>query len=960
MIEPLESRIAPAAFVHSYTDVDGDLVTVTFSKGNAAVAMFDLLHTGPFADGMQLRSIKLGGDQSFAAASVTIVAKRQDANHDGLLDGDGHVDLGYLDATGIDLGAVKVPGDLGELLAGAGTEMTHGVRSLSVASLGRLGLTTGAPALETAVIGKLGALTVSGDVTGAAVTASFLGSVTIGGSLAADSTGNGGRLYSEHDMGAVKIGGDLRGGVMANSGMIVSNLGKIASVRIGGSLSSNVSQSGSITSGLDMGPVSIGGDFSMFAHDAGLIQSGGKLASVSIGGSFLSFDGIGNGGRITSGGDMGPVKIGGRMQGYGGTGALTISAGGALASVTVGGSFTVGEGVDNPNPQHNSGAIFSLHAMGPVKIGGDMSGRGMSSCQITSPVSIASVSIGGSMIAGGNTVHGLGAVLIQSKMLGPISVGGDLVGGQMSSTKIDGFERIASVTIGGSVRGGPGAGSGEIVSASGHLGPIKIGGDLAGMSTNSGAISGRTISSIAIGGSFLAGTGAGDFFAGVILCTQDLGPVTIKGDVRADASQDSAKIHVGGKLASLTIGGSLLGFGPSQASGAQNSDDEGQVYVGGALGPVRIAGSVLGGNGTASAEIRAGSIVSITIGGSLTGRGPASGQFASFGDLGTVKIGGDVQGSTGASSGRIGAGGKIGSITIGGSLIGNGSATGAIFATGDLGSVRIGGDIRGGSSAGVVDSSGYIQGAHIGSVFVGGSILAGTETGSTISLLRNGSIRADNDIGSITVLGSIVGSGSGDPSDTKFTPVVISARGKASLPATGDLAIGRLTVGGDMKLAVIYAGYDVNLMPKNADAQIGTVTVGGDWISTNLVAGVQDSNGTVDGFGNSSDVKISGAGVKDNADRNGAGAISKIASVIIKGSAIGHFGTAPDYVTFGIEAQQIGAMTLGGTSIALLAGAGNDVMMAGNQHGNSHALGATLGTTIDDGFSFHAFEVLLT
>ena len=47
-----------------------------------------------------------------------------------------------IDATGLDLGAVKVPGDLGKILAGDDTLSTTGIASLTVGSMGRYGLST--------------------------------------------------------------------------------------------------------------------------------------------------------------------------------------------------------------------------------------------------------------------------------------------------------------------------------------------------------------------------------------------------------------------------------------------------------------------------------------------------------------------------------------------------------------------------------------------------------------------------------------------------------------------------------------------------------------------------------------------------------------------------------------------------------------------------------------------------
>src|SRR5262249_32341678 len=152
------------------------------------------------------------------------------------------------------------------------------------------------------------------------------------------------------------------------------------------------------------------------------------------------------------------------------------------------------------------------------------------------------------------------------------------------------------------------------------------------------------------------------------------------------------------------------------------------------------------------------------------------------------------------------------------------------------------------------------------------------------------------------------------------------------------------------ELAEIFAGYvfDPNtndVKPMNADAQVSAVTVGGDWIASSLIAGV--TGGTNNVIGDSDDVKMSGTGVKDDADN--LGAISKIASLVIKGRALGT-ADSTDNLLFGIEAQQIESIQIGGTRVPLTIGASNDLFFA-----HRLVLGTTRGTSDPDGFDFHAF-----
>ena len=72
MIEPLESRIAPAQLLTPFTDVDGDLVTITLSKfGNVSLVRHDA------GIGRQLDTIDLNGDTDYTGASIMITAKPQ-------------------------------------------------------------------------------------------------------------------------------------------------------------------------------------------------------------------------------------------------------------------------------------------------------------------------------------------------------------------------------------------------------------------------------------------------------------------------------------------------------------------------------------------------------------------------------------------------------------------------------------------------------------------------------------------------------------------------------------------------------------------------------------------------------------------------------------------------------------------------------------------------------------------
>src|SRR5437588_308360 len=98
-IEVLESRIAPAAITFSFTDKDGHPVTITSSKGTdlqSAVTPLDGNNTATDVFRLTLGAAFKGADISIVAGTDATDAVTT------------HV--GFLNATGIDLGKVTVDG----------------------------------------------------------------------------------------------------------------------------------------------------------------------------------------------------------------------------------------------------------------------------------------------------------------------------------------------------------------------------------------------------------------------------------------------------------------------------------------------------------------------------------------------------------------------------------------------------------------------------------------------------------------------------------------------------------------------------------------------------------------------------------------------------------------------------------------------------------------------------------
>lgn len=109
-IELLESRIAPAAvFVSSkiatYTDSDGDLVKVSFSKAilTAGNVGSIVVETGNGLDNIDLTAAALDAHNVSLAKGATITVAVTSVV------GDGFADVAKITATGIDLGAISMP-----------------------------------------------------------------------------------------------------------------------------------------------------------------------------------------------------------------------------------------------------------------------------------------------------------------------------------------------------------------------------------------------------------------------------------------------------------------------------------------------------------------------------------------------------------------------------------------------------------------------------------------------------------------------------------------------------------------------------------------------------------------------------------------------------------------------------------------------------------------------------------
>jgi hypothetical protein len=672
---------------------------------------------------------------------------------------------------------------------------------------------------------------------------------------------------------------------------VTSTMGTTADLRTGAHFAGN-----QLTQ-LDLSSATWGNEFAGASVTVAVTTFAPKTGDGRVNVGWINGTGI-DLGAVGVQGDLGAITAGDATTSTPGLVSLSVQSLGRLGTATgapVNASGTLESDV--------TGALGAIHVRGDI-VGAFVNVSGMADGKI------GAVTIGGSLLGG--PTDGSGQISTSGN-LGLVTVGHDVRGGGgASSGLITSAGRLAGVTVGGSLLGGTNLDTGEIFSScTGANGSITVGHDVrGGAGLRSGVIQvlgvpPSSVASITVGGSIV---GAGDL-TGFISCAT-VGAVVIGHDVQGGTGQSGGVGCL--RLGRLTMGGSLLG-GSGIGSGEISSQFD--------AGPVTIRGDVRGGSGTGSGcVVSFQRLASVAVGGSLVGGSAApngtigSGEIFAGGALGPVTVGGSVIGGAGGVSGIIQTGDRLAAVTIGGSLVGgSGDSTGEVWAPLDIGSVRVGGDVTGGSIGGTtgdLTASGFIEsaGGRIASVSVGGSIVSGIDASTGGSLVDNASIRAHNDIGSVTVGGSLLGNLSADGD----SPVVIAARGQAVQGATTDVAIGSIHIGGRVEAVQILAGYDIDLSPRNAGAQIGSLTVGGDWLAGSVAAGASPGP---NGFG-SGDTKMSGPGVTDN-----PGITSRIGSVSIAGEVIGTGSGAQ----FGFVAEAIGTFSLGGLSIPLVPGPHDDL-----------------------------------
>ena len=537
--EILESRIAPAVLLPgsravTYFDADGDKVTVSISKGTFDLnADFDFTN---FGTGEQLRVLDLANKAEFDGASISITAIPF-FDQSGVDGGDGTASVGYINATGLDLGVVNVRGDLGAIDAGNANLKTSGLKSLTVLSLGGEDTLTGAPDLLSDIVGPVGSIRITGDLSEATIsitggTSGTLGSLTVGGSVIGGFGTNSGQILATGAVGIVKIGGDLLGGSGTSSGVVQGD--KFGTVMIGGAISGGSGfNSGQVFAGLTLSRITVGGaligaggqfsgvisaetigylniDGSVFGGtgtDSGKIEAGGNIASLRISGS-LNGGGSTDTGFISVGGTLGTATILGNIFGGDSGGSNLLENSGyieadRITTLTIGGSIIAG--TDGGGGLLNSGAIRSQNDIGTLTVKGSLEGNA------TNPVIITAV---GQVVASGSTDVAIRTV--------------NVLGRVFNAEILAGYSPDLSTSF-----------LGEPVNADAQIGTVKVGGDW-------------------IASDLIAGVDSGDGFFGDFNDTAMAGTGV---NDRAAAVSKISSIIIGGRALGTASSGDAIRFG---------------------------------------------------------------------------------------------------------------------------------------------------------------------------------------------------------------------------------------------------------------------------------------------------------------------------------------------------------------------------------------------------------------
>jgi hypothetical protein len=363
-----EVQISVDRHIATFTDVDGDLVTVKTKLGQFDPRQFRLVPSGELGGFrlalLDIRSIGLLDGIVFSNTNLKITAAP------GPQGGDGLANVGALDADEFhSFNRVIIGGDLGRALFGNAT-------LFSVNSLGALGTSTQLEgpftSLDT-VVKTIGKLKVQTDVRDANVSAESIQRVAVQGSLIGGEAPSSGSIQAGKVITSIKVGGDIVGGSGVDSGSIIGgtwggarHARGLGTVFVGGSLIGgtadgagsiravsnpiqNVTIGGSITSEIDQD----------FDRDASII-AGTAIGSIRIFGDISAR--VTNPVVIAAVGQAGPPAAGFDWA----IGSLEVGGSVKHARILAGYDFSTHVNSDSVEPGVNADA-----SIGTITVGGN-------------------------------------------------------------------------------------------------------------------------------------------------------------------------------------------------------------------------------------------------------------------------------------------------------------------------------------------------------------------------------------------------------------------------------------------------------------------------------------------------------------------------------------------------------------------------------------------------------------
>jgi hypothetical protein len=561
-----------------WIDVDGDLVTMTVSKGQIPItnsALFTFVSAGTVG-GKQLQRLDLQQFRSsFAGASISIVATKQAGFPDV---SDGEVDVGFIKATtfdpdelravGIDLGNVTIDGDLAKITAGD-SFATPAIAKLDVISLGTRGAetlaTADAPAdangvVESKVLGPITSVVVRDDVNSflRVIGAEYgvLGSLKIGGALQGVGTKvASGAISVSGRLGKATIG-DIIGGTGANSGLLIASSlgnGSLGTITVTGSITGGAGDDSGQIHAPKIGNLKVGTIVGGTGTRSGLVLSDGTLGSVTMTGDLIGGTKADTG-EIFAQGGIGAVKVGGKIAGDLGENSGSIRSGKGITSLSVAGTLAGADGA-------GSGSIQTSASVGAVSFGKDATtgdsitgGAGENSGLLDIGGNLASFAAAGNVR--GAAANGSGAI-VAAGTIGKLTITGSLIGGSSDATFLNktGYlfaQHLTSVTIGGDIISGT-AGTGGLADSGAIradvIDALTVQGKLTGNAVNPVVIAATGLTNnLAIKSVKITGNVA---FAEILAGYND---VTSAGNVRGEAASADASIGT------VTFGGTVAGL----------------------------------------------------------------------------------------------------------------------------------------------------------------------------------------------------------------------------------------------------------------------------------------------------------------------------------------------------------------------------------------------------------------